>query len=186
MKVGPVLGELVEEAFAATIAVVACGGCGVHGDEDVGHNATAAVDSAPARGFVFQGVGELDRVGGEHFAVFVTTLDVFIVGVGTIVVGTLDAPAAGGVVAGGGDTHLRAVLEVVHGLHKAFTVGASADDKSSVPVLYGTTDNFGCRSGAFVDKHHQVALAEGAIANRLEILTAAGTSLLIDNKFAGA
>ena len=50
--VGPILGELVEDAFAAAFAIEGGGRCGVDGDEDVGHDAAPAIDCAPAEGGV--------------------------------------------------------------------------------------------------------------------------------------
>ena len=52
--VGPTEGEGVEEAFSAEGDVVVGEAHGVHGDEEVGHDAAAAVDGAAMSGLIFQ------------------------------------------------------------------------------------------------------------------------------------
>ena len=52
--VGPTEGEGVEEAFSAEGDVVVGEAHGVHGDEEVGHDAAAAVDGAAMSGLILQ------------------------------------------------------------------------------------------------------------------------------------
>ena len=86
-------GETVEGALADEVGVeLAVVGC-VDGDEEVGHDAAAAVYGATTVGLVFQRVGELDAVSVEVFAVFEALGHFLGIFFNTSFVGTLDAAA---------------------------------------------------------------------------------------------
>ena len=177
-------GEGVEEALAAQGDVVVGEAHGVEGDEDVGHDAAAAVDGAAVGGAILQRVGEVDGVGVDEFAVLIALGDVVAVGVGTLVVGALDAAADGGEVAGCGETHLSAVAQGEHALYQAFAEGAAADEGAAVPILHGAGDDFGGRGGAFVDENDEVALAEVSATVGVVVLARGAAAFLVDNELA--
>ena len=139
MRVGPFDGELGKEAFATAFLVEFGGGGCVERDEDVGHDAAAPIDGTACGGVELEGVGEVDGVGGEHFAMFVSVAQLVVV----VGVGFLYAAPRGGVVACSGETDLCAVLKGEECLHQSFAIAAAAYDGAAVPVLDGAADDFG-------------------------------------------
>ena len=182
--VGPDLGELVEETFAPTGLVESGGGGCVHGDEDVGHDATTAIHGTPTRSLIPERVGEMDRVGAEQFAMLIASTHVVVVFVAAFGVGALNATARGCEIACRGKAYLPAVSEGEHSLYQSFAIAPSAYDGATVPVLHGTTYNFGGRCRLFINQYHQASFVEGAPAVSQEVLTGTGAPFLIYNEFA--
>ena len=92
----------------------------------------------------------------------------------------LYATAAGGEIAGGGETHLSAVGKREHALHKALAEGAASDNGGAVPVLHGASDDFAGRGGGFVDEHHETTLLHFAfaVADSTEVTPPVGAVVL--------
>ena len=187
--VGPVEREGVEEAFAAEGDVVVGEAHGVERDKNVGHDAAAAEDGAAVGGAIAEGVGEMDGVGVDKFAMFIAFGDVVAIGVGAFVVGALDAAAGRGIVARRGETYLTAVGEGHHALDETLAERAATDECAAVPILDGAGDDFGGRGGAFVDEDDEgvwvfAVGAEVAAAVGVEVLVGSATAFLIDDELA--
>ena len=119
---------------------------GVLGDEDVGHDATSAVDGAPEQCLVFRPV-VMNTVGREELSALVAGHEVvFVLFAMPLFIGFLDAAARGGVVAGNGQAHHAAVLELNGLLHQSLAEGTTPDDGAPVIVLNGSGEDFGGRS----------------------------------------
>ena len=184
VKVGPYLWKLVDDALAAALLVELGGRGGVDGYEDVGHDATTAIDGTTTGGLILERVGQVDGVGAEELAVLIAAAVLVVVLVAALSVGALDAASGRGEVASCGEAYLAAVGKGVHGLHKPFAVAAPPDKSAAVPILYGTADNLGGRGGLLVDEHHERAFAEVAPAVGAEVLTWAYATFLVDNQLA--
>ena len=73
--------------------------CRVEWDEDVGHNAAAAVDSpAEYQGFEFERIGEIDAIGILQLTVFLTSDKFVLIFLYTVAVRFLDIPSARSVI----------------------------------------------------------------------------------------
>ena len=154
----------------------------VDGDETVRHNASTSIDGASQhfRG-VFERVGEVDAISIGHLAIIETVKEVFLV-IGAFAVGLLYTASTGGVVVSYGEANHGAVREGDGTLHQSLAERTSSDDVASVPVLYGTRDNLGSRSGIIVDEHHQTPFAETSAACSCKLLTRYPAPLGIDDK----
>ena len=102
---------------------------------DVGHDATTAVDSLASRRDIFQRVGEMNAIGAEHLARFVSVVSLENVFLLVAVVWFLDATSRRGVIPCHRESQSCSVAEVKLLLHQAFAERTASDDGSSVVVL---------------------------------------------------
>ena len=154
---GIVGGETIQGALADEVSVELAVVGRVDRDEDVGHDASTAVNGAPAVGLVFQRVGEVDAVGMVVFAVFEAFLHLLGIVLNAVFVGTLDATTRRRVVTRGGEADDGAVGQVERSLYQTFAEGTTADDDATVVVLDGPRENLAGRGRAFVDEDDEFA-----------------------------
>ena len=86
-----------------------------------------------------------------------------------MVVWFLYATAGRGIIAGDSQSYHGTVGKVDGTLNQAFTESPAAYNYSSVPVLYGTSHDFACRSGIFVNQHNETSVFEITRTSGVEI-----------------
>ena len=177
-------GKLADESRQESFAIVAGHARGVFRHKDVGRDAATAIDGAADAGLVLLAL-LMDAVLREELAAFVACQQVvFVLFAVPFLVGFLDAAAAGRIVAGHGEADHAAVAEVHGLLHQALAEGASAHDGAAVVVLNGSGEYLAGAGAAFIHKHHDGQLLEGAAPVADELLAWTFAPFGIDDELA--
>ena len=173
-----------DDALRSELTVEECILRRVERYEEIGHDATAAIDGAmKSQCLVTQRVGEVNAVLGIEFAMLESLLDVFlVVSLLTLHIRLLNATARRGEIVGNGEANHRTVGELDGSLHKAFAKRAAANDLSAVLILQRAGDNLGSRCGIFIDEYDDAtAGTKMTVARCAEVLAWHGTSLGVDD-----
>ena len=177
-------GKLADEAGEDCFAVVGGDGRGIFGHEDVGRDASSAIDDASDACLVLLAFLPY-AVLREELASFVACYEVVLVLFAVpFLVGFLYAPSAGSIVACNGEAHHASVAELHGLLHESFAKGASAYDGAAVVVLDGSCEYLACACAAFVHEDHDRQLLEGASSVADELFARAFASFGIDDELA--
>ena len=137
----------------------------VDGHEIVGHDTAAAIDLATFQCVIYLTGIQMDTVGAFHLAVEQPFIQILVIGFGAVMVFTLDATAAGRVVAGGRQADRGIVGQVELPLHQSFAERPTTHDNASVVVLDSAGDNFAGGGAEVVDQNHHPALLEVALTS---------------------
>ena len=147
-------GKLADETGEYGLAVIGCDTRCVFWNEDVGHDASTAInDTSDARLILFALL--VDTILREELAPLIACNQVVLVLlIMPFLVGLLDASTAGRIVSGNCKTNHAAVTELHRLLYEAFTKGATTHDCAAVVVLNCSGEYLAGTGAAFIHKHH--------------------------------
>ena len=117
------------------------------------------------------------------FLLGILTLKSGIVQISCMVIRFLNATSGRGIVTGDSQAYHGTVGQVDGALYQAFTECTTAYNNSSVPVLYGTGNDFTGRGRVFIHQYNETAVFEVTRAFGVEITTLGGSSFGIYNQF---